>query len=78
VKEAGVGIGWYGCNDGYGVTNRFIFLTESSIVADWNECLEVPLPFGVKAESEAKLRKACETIGVTWQEPKWYLTAYYG
>jgi hypothetical protein len=75
VKAAGVMIDRFGCGSDY--SQLLIGVTSTFKTADWSKCAPVS-PLLLNAGDEGKLRKACEALGIPWQEPKWYLTAYYG
>lgn len=73
VKTCGCEVGYFGSDD---CQTLFFCVSESALTADWGETSEIPT-LTVNPEWEAKLRAFCATLGIKWQEPKWYLTAYY-
>jgi hypothetical protein len=75
-KQCPIEIGRSGC-DSYSVP--YIYIKGSEFSADYSEFRELdPSKLFIQPEWYDILKKACEALNIEWQEPKFYITAYYG
>lgn len=64
---------------GYAYPMYYVCLSDKNLSA-YSECpREVNSDFlAVNEYLVHRLKKFCETVGIEWKEPRWYLTSFYG
>ncbi len=67
-------VGMHGCGD---ELQSLVAIKASKVSADWGDPQRIKgleiLPQWIDA-----LRAFCGKLGITWQEPGWYIASYYG
>lgn len=77
LRESGVELVSYGFGGNLG---EILGISESLIAAeDWSvQPLRGDSPLSLATRWYDVMRRACETLGIAYQDPEWILTAYYG
>ncbi len=74
MKAAGCDVG----SHGYEYEDDYVCIAASEVSVEWGEARRLDSLYVVQPEWEAKLKDFCEALGLTYQEPGWYLVVHYG
>lgn len=74
AKASGCKVGQYCCSE---YPMRYVALKETETTVYRGEAVEIK-SLTVPVDANDKLRRFCKVMGIEYQDPKWFLTSYWG
>jgi len=63
---------------GYEYGDDYVCVSASEIAVDWGESRKLDPLYAVDPDWTRKLKDFCDALGISCQEPGWYMVVHYG